>query len=548
MLKRKAASPLPFLPRGGKRRKLDKSRKHTRVNSKNPLMPKKIGTKELRELRKKHREEQKRKKGKGIKDLKAEIEAMKSGPLFPPTHFEDTKGLFPPTHFEDTIKRKLHGPPDDYGPPIHGRDQRETCNLHVGNIPSHVLEDDFVKVFSAFGNVTSVRFMCPRQNDGNRKSHAFVNYAQREDAEEALKKLKGALVWDVHLRFDWGHKLAPPPTRQFQRAPPPPPPHKISQERYGYRLQRQPLSPIYPPPGHPRVHIYFPPDPQLRQMIDCLSEHVAEMGMEFESVVILKEQERQTGRFDFLFQVDTQEHMYYRWRCWSLAMGETIDDWTEEPFQMIIGGPFWIPPPLESRKLLNVDPKTLPKIEPPPRREPFVSEIPPSSNKKKFPSEIQFFGGNKPANSTLLNDGDRERYICLLQKMKPSRKSVREVMCLCFDLHQYAEEICNILGESFATKKLNIPRKLARLYLVNDLLFNSNSFRPGKKYRRELKTKLEEICTNLHNLHSRLSGEAQIDFKRRVVQLFDIWERNSLYTKPYVDRLRENFAGNELKI
>ena len=62
-------------------------------------------------------------------------------------------------------------------------------------------------------------------------------------------------------------------------------------------------------------------------------------------------------------------------------------------------------------------------------------------------------------------------------------------------------------------KKLNIPRKLARLYLVNDLLFNSNSFRPGKKYRKELKTKLEEICTNLQTLHSRLSGETQEDFR-----------------------------------
>ena len=51
---------------------------------------------------------------------------------------------------------------------------------------------------------------------------------------------------------------------------------------FSYDFERQPLSPIYPPAGHPRVHIYFPPDPQLRQMIDCLSEHVAEMGMEFE--------------------------------------------------------------------------------------------------------------------------------------------------------------------------------------------------------------------------------------------------------------------------
>ena len=103
---------------------------------------------------------------------------------------------------------------------------------------------------------------------------------------------------------------------------------------------------------------------------------------------------------------------------------------------------FFVQPDLPAHYVFFLrDPKTLPQIEPPPRREP---KIPVShSIKKKFPSEIQFF--DKQAQPTLLKDKDRERYICLLQKMKPTRKSVREVLCFCFDLHQYAEEVSIII-------------------------------------------------------------------------------------------------------
>jgi U2-associated protein SR140 len=47
-----------------------------------------------------------------------------------------------------------------------------------------------------------------------------------------------------------------------------------------------------------------------------------------------------------LFDVHHQHFIYYKWRTFSYAQGETERAWRIEPFQMCIGGPVWVPPPL----------------------------------------------------------------------------------------------------------------------------------------------------------------------------------------------------------
>lgn len=39
-------------------------------------------------------------------------------------------------------------------------------------------------------------------------------------------------------------------------------------------------------------------------------------------------------------------HKYYRWRVYSLSQGDSLQKWRTAPFQMVEGGPFWVPPML----------------------------------------------------------------------------------------------------------------------------------------------------------------------------------------------------------
>jgi hypothetical protein len=53
---------------------------------------------------------------------------------------------------------------------------------------------------------------------------------------------------------------------------------------------------------------------------------------------------RTESSFGFLFDLDSPEGRYYRWRVYSLAMGDDVESYRTEPFQMTPHGPWWIPP------------------------------------------------------------------------------------------------------------------------------------------------------------------------------------------------------------
>lgn len=64
-------------------------------------------------------------------------------------------------------------------------------------------------------------------------------------------------------------------------------------------------------------------------------------------------QERNNPDYDFLFRPQSKEHSYYRWRLFSLANGDEMLKWRKEPFQMLVAGPRWIPPPPEDNALAH---------------------------------------------------------------------------------------------------------------------------------------------------------------------------------------------------
>jgi U2-associated protein SR140 len=68
-----------------------------------------------------------------------------------------------------------------------------------------------------------------------------------------------------------------------------------------------------------------------------------------------------------MFDVHHPNYIYYKWRTYSFAQGDSERVWRAEPFQMSIGGPVWIPPPLPfydkeaAKKKLEVVPEKEPK-------------------------------------------------------------------------------------------------------------------------------------------------------------------------------------------
>lgn len=497
-------------------------------------------------MRKDIRRQQKDGKREGLESLRKEIEAKRQA-------------------------RKVVGSLGLLGDPT-----KQTTNIYVSNLPKHIGEDDLREVFKAYGPISSVKVMWPRtEKELQRDSHhGFVNFVRRQDAENALAKLTNALVWGVKLRFGWGEALHrnEPPAMGIM------PPMSKSSRRvrvdesvdktnvWPHAVPKPPMEKgkIVVPPGHPKVQVKIPSESRLKQVIDKTAAFVTDYGMEFEYLLLERSRDRRSSSFDrfrFLFAIDTEEHMYYRWKLWSLANRDTMKQWSDQPFQMLENGPFWIPPPCPSasessrdRKRSDSrheDKKSSGKMFRPTSRfdRPASSNIVyKNSGDPLPPTKAAVYGGrvSKPLTARPLSQDNRQMFVAMLRQIKPTRKTIRSAMKFCLDNAEMATEVAEILSEALTTSNKNTEKKLARLYLLHDILRNSSSMvKNASAYPAEFKKSLPEIVETLFELSNSLQSAKKTIFDKKVLKLYDLWDKNNLFTRPFISRLRNAFLGRK---
>jgi hypothetical protein len=165
--------------------------------------------------------------------------------------------------------------------------------------------------------------------------------AKKRPPSQAMLHLRDAVILGQPIRCGWGKSVVLPATCLA---------HKLKRGEVWTSARAVPVRPIDSAPafvipsGALKFEVKFPGDKTLRRLIDKLAAHVARLGHIFEKCVM--SDQRLNPRFAFLFDVNKDEHLYYRWKTYSLANGDTQGTWRVSPFQMMISGPFWIPPSL----------------------------------------------------------------------------------------------------------------------------------------------------------------------------------------------------------
>ena len=96
----------------------------------------------------------------------------------------------------------------------------------------------------------------------------------------------------------------------------------------------------------PDQHVMFPTESPVCFIIDTLARYVIKDGTDFEQLIL--EAEYDNPEYHFLRNVHSPEHLFYRWRLWSLCNDDELSKWRTEPFVMIKEGPLLIPPPLHA--------------------------------------------------------------------------------------------------------------------------------------------------------------------------------------------------------
>merc|ERR1719461_2074576 len=66
-------------------------------------------------------------------------------------------------------------------------------------------------------------------------------------------------------------------------------------------------------------------------------------------------------------------------------------------------------------------------------------------------------------------------------------------------------------------------------------------------YPAEFKKTLPDIATTLCDLSKSLKNAEKKIFDKKVLKLFELWDKKNMYTRPFIKRLRKSFKGVEDK-
>ncbi|XP_075262161.1 U2 snRNP-associated SURP motif-containing protein-like [Convolutriloba macropyga] len=451
-----------------------------------------------------------------------------------------------------------------------------STNLYCSNIHTDLLEEHLCKLFGRYGPLASVKIMYPRSDDEKSISSrrntncGFVAFMCRKDAEKALRSLNGIEYKGTTMSVTWGRVVPIPPhpiyipARLRKRLMPPPP-------------TRQPFNCLHPDMDSMAsldenedddakklweknleeacVKVCIPTDRALLNLIHRMVEFVVREGPMFEALIMNRE--LNNPMFRFLFDNASPAHLYYRWKLFSVLQGDEVSDWRTETFRMFKNGPIWKPPPKNvylSGMESDVDSDDFDEddsgmlnsgffVKPKHRR----NMSPESSRPSRYDNRNRpDLSGQRSPKRGFLSAVNKSRLDEIMKDLTCSRNQIEIAMVFCLNHADCAEQIVRIMVAKMEHTKQH-SKRLAFLYLVNDLLHNSSAkVANAASYRRYIEPNLGKIFQKLNESYSCLDGKfKQEQFKNKVMNCFRAWENWTVYPEFMLIKLQNVFLGLE---
>ncbi|KAG2192549.1 hypothetical protein INT46_002256 [Mucor plumbeus] len=391
-----------------------------------------------------------------------------------------------------------------------------STNLYVGNINPTVTEAGLCQEFGKFGPIASVKIMWPRTQEEKDKGNncGFVSFMTRQDASDAIKFLDGKEVNGFALRVGWGKAVPIPAQPCFvldKKAP-------VIKSGLPFNAQVTAGQPGVNSRPRAEIHVVKPTDINVMRTIHRVIERVLVFGPLFEAMIM--DREHGNPIFKFLFDNSSSEHIYYRWKLYSLSQGDTKSKWFDEPFQMFCGGPWWIPPEV-----------------------PVLDE---HSEDRVFDTDDEMIEQDNVTKGTL-GQIAKQRLAVLLREVTFQRGTIARAMAFAIDHSDAATEIVDLLCKSIIVADSPLSVKLARLYLVSDILHNSSVHVSNAwKYRKEFEDQLPVVFDHFNGIYRSINARLKAEQVRKHISVvIGVWEHWMIFPKYYTDQLTEIFLKKD---
>jgi U2-associated protein SR140 len=329
------------------------------------------------------------------------------------------------------------------------------------------------------------------------------------------------------------------------------------------------------------------PEEKLRSIIDMFADVVIVEGIPLEQLVIQRQQSN--PHFAFLYELGSPANVYYKWRVFSLLNGDSLTAWRIAPFQMFMGGPFWLPPPLpRGPKERERDTRDRPRDEYPHRerhrdrddrderegssrykhRDDFQrdrerdrsrssSNAMNVENEKEREEENDSYPEGDPSEvveplvipdlSTKfkgkpLTEDERDEFEDILRNLSIERSKIKNAMGFALDHAESAPEIVETISESLTILKTPVLLKIARLYLISDILHNVRSVPNGSLFRIAFEETLHLIFISLrHKYQTITSRMTQQTFKEPILKILRVWSEWCVFSQDLLRSYYDTF-------
>eukprot|EP00727_Mastigamoeba_balamuthi_P013353 m51a1_g8640 putative u2 snrnp-associated surp motif-containing (554) ;mRNA; r:1399-3713 len=389
-----------------------------------------------------------------------------------------------------------------------------TTNLYVANLAPSVDEERLTREFGRYGAVASVKVMWPRGGDeaerGRARHCGFVAFMRREDAELAKRSMSSATIEGLEIKLQWS-KAVPLPVRAAGAA------------GAAAAASGGPGAAGAAPQRPAEVVVKAPKSAAL---IDRVARFVYKNGHRFEHLLVMRE--GSNPEYKFLLEAGSDDNNYYRWRVFSLLQGDTEQRWRTSSFQMFAGGPVWVPPPCARAEREAEE-----------RRARAARRAEARSGRKRG-------GGAQAHGKKPLGRSEARQLDELLLALTAERERICEAMAFALDHADSSYYVVRAVVKAIALQRASVPARVARLYLVSDILHNSASasVHNAFAYRSHFQEVLPEVFGVLAEVYAGITGRiTALGLKEQVLRVLRVWEQWSLYPPQFISNLENVFSG-----
>ncbi|KII92895.1 hypothetical protein PLICRDRAFT_155797 [Plicaturopsis crispa FD-325 SS-3] len=426
------------------------------------------------------------------------------------------------------------------------RGDAETSNVFVANLPPHVTEQSLGNFFARCGPVGSVKIMWPRgegaagpggdmattRKNKNAGLSGFVSFMKRKGAEAALRELDGFDWGGCVLRVGWSKAVpvAAKPMytsshtfnadeRMRSRSGSPSfsgdkhlshsgshdRPHRSSRRSRSPSWSRsRSRSPLRGSRSPVRRGLNEDEEAVTDAFIRTVALEVRGHGAKYEAS--LRERERNNAKYAFMLNKNHRRHAFYR-------------------------------------GLLEREDGIAPSFEDEASFQHFSIHI--NGYHSVYSTDSAEESERERCRKTTLGRLARKRFEAMLRAMSGKRGELARCMAFSLEHAEAAAEVSEIIVASLLVDGTPVPRKVARLHLICDILHNSAAPVPSAwKYRQEFQSKLgivfDHFATIYHSFPGRITAET---FKKQITAVVDIWDDWIMFPGDFTTELRARLEG-----